>query len=195
MQTLQLSADNIGTSLSLVKPRNSENINKTDITGRIFVPEILSINPFLENIRLEAGEGFLQYLYWLQLEDEPNLMTLSSTHHYYYDGEDLKNIKIIINLKPLNSIKDLESFLQCLVKLLPPKSNFIGFFKNTIQNRPVFSLTYSSDFFQSLINYIDLKTNNTLTKRVVSRLLEENKLNVVDITDINGMTYFCAQTI
>ena len=128
------------------------------------------------------------------MEDESNLMTLSSTHHYYYENDDLKKIKILINLKPLNSIKQLESFLQTLVRLLPRESSFIGYFKNTDQNNSVFPLSQFSSFFQGFINYIDLKTDNSLTKREVSRLLEKQKLSVVDITDINGMTYFCSQT-
>jgi hypothetical protein len=164
------------------------------LSNKVFKPELLRLNPALENIRSEAGDDFLQYLQWLQLENEPNLLTLSSTHHYYYDYDDLKNIKILINLKPLNRIKHLKHFLRNLVRLLPQKSNFIGCFKNTIQNRSYFSLSKTSDYFSGLINYIDLRTENSLTIKEVSKLLEDNKLNVVDITEINGMTYFCSQT-
>jgi hypothetical protein len=194
MLTAQLHSDIIERSLASGKGLSSKDINKSPFVGKLFMPEVLNLNPFLENIRTEAGDDFLQYLHWLQLEDEQNLMTLSSTHHYYYEDDDMKNIKIIINLKPLNSIKNLKSFLESIVKVLPHESTFIGFFKNTIQNRSVFSLSQSSILFQSLINYIDLKTDNSLTKREVSRLLEEYKLNVIDVTDINNMTYFCSQT-
>jgi hypothetical protein len=128
------------------------------------------------------------------MENEPNLMALPSTHHYYYELNDLKNIKILLNLKPLNGIKQLESFLQTLGSLLPHESSFIGYFKNTDQNISVFSLPQFSNYFQGFLNFIDLKTDNSLSKREVSRLLEKHKLNVVDFTDINGMTYFCSQT-
>jgi hypothetical protein len=194
MLTAQLYSDNIESSLLLRKTETSKDNNKSPFMGKSFMPEKLNLSPLLESIRSEAGDDFLQYLHWLQLENEQNLMTLSSTHHYYYDDEDLKDIKILINLKPLNSIKDLKNFLHNLVKLMPHESCFIGHFKNTIQNRSVFSLSQSSVIFQSMINYIDLKTDNSLTKSEVSRLLLDHKLNVVDITDINGMTYFCSQT-
>lgn len=194
MLTVQLNSIDTIRPLLFAKTNISNDFITSPLSNKLFEPEILRLNPALENIRSEAGDDFLQYLQWLQLEDEPNLMTLSSTHHYYYDDDDLKNIKILLNLKPLNRIKHLNHFLQNLVRLLPQKSNFIGCFKNTIQNRSVFSFSKSSDFFQGLINYIDLRTDNTLTKREVSKLLEDNKLNVVDITDINGMTYFCSQT-
>jgi len=167
---------------------------KSRFNGKVFIPELFRINPILDNIRSEVGVDFIQYLHWLQLEDEPNLLSLSPTHHYYYDSNDLKNIKILINLKPLNSIKHLESFLCILVRLLPHKSNFIGYFKNDTRNRSVFSFYNSAKFFDGMVNYIDSKTDNSLTTRMVSELLEEHNLNVVDITYINGMTYFCSQT-
>jgi hypothetical protein len=195
MLTAQLYSNNIERSLALGKLGISGYNNKSPLNEKSFIPQELRLNPTLESIRYEAGDDFLQYLHWLEMEGETNLMTLSSTHHYYYENDDLKKIKILINLKPLNSIKQLENFLQTVVRLLPHDSSFIGCFKNTDQNRSVYSLAQFSAFFQGFINYIDLKTDNSLTKRDVSRLLEKHNLNVVDITDINGMTYFCSQTI
>lgn len=194
MLAVQLNSIDTIRPLLFAKTNISNDFITSPLSNKLIEPEILRLNPALENIRSEAGDDFLQYLEWLQLEDEPNLLTLSSSHHYYYDDDDLKNIKILINLKPLNSIKQLERFLQTVVRLLPHNSNFIGYFKNTDQNRSVYSLAQFSIFFQGIINYIDLKTDNSLTKREVSRLLEKHKLNVVDITDINGMTYFCSKT-
>ena len=191
--TAQFSTRNIDSSIKLRKSEIFEDFKMSSFIGKVFTPEKISHNTVAEYIRSDTGNDFLQYLQWLQMEDEPNLMTLSSTHHYYYEMNDLKNIKILINLKPLNSIKQLDSFLQTLVRLLPHESSFIGYFKNTDQNKSVFSIPQFSNFFQGFINYIDLKTDNSLTKREVSRLLEKHKLSVVDITDINGMTYFCSQ--
>jgi hypothetical protein len=165
---------------------------KPRFSRKVFMPELYRINPALEKIRSEIGEDFIQYLHRLQLEEEPNIMSLSSTHHYYYDSDDLKTIKVLINLKPLNSIKNLESFLRIMVRILPHKSNFIGYFKNDTVNRSDFSFYYSTRFFNGMINYFDSRTDNSLTKKEVVELLEEYKLNVVDITDINGMTYFCS---
>lgn len=194
MITAQFNTKNIASTLVFGQTGISKDIIKSPFNENLEMPQKLRLNPTLESIRYEAGDDFVQYLQWLQMEDEPNLMTLSSTHHYYYENDDLKKIKILINLKPLNSIKQLESFLQTLVRLLPRKSNFIGYFKNTNQNNSVFPLSQFSSFYQGFLNYVDLKTDNSLTKREVSRLLEKHKLNVVDITDINGMTYFCSQT-
>lgn len=160
---------------------------------KVLVPEISRINPVLENIRSEAGTDFIQYLHYLQLEKEPNLMALSSIHHYYYDFNDLRSIKTLVNLKKLNNIKSLGNFLQTIVRILPQEAIFIGYFKNDTGNRSVFSHYQFTKLFNGLVNYFDSKTEISLTKNDVSKLLEENKLKVFDITDINGMTYFCSR--
>jgi hypothetical protein len=160
---------------------------------KLFIPEPSRINHVLENIRTEGGEDFYQYLQWLQLTKKPNLLALSSTHHYYYESNDLKRIKTLVNLKKLNIIKHLESFLRIVVRILPQKANFIGFFKSNNQDRSSFSVYQPSELFNRLVNFIDSRTERSLTKKDVSRLLEEHNLKVVDITEINGMTYFCSQ--
>jgi len=160
---------------------------------KVLVPEISRINPVMENIRSEAGIDFIQYLHFLQLEKETNLMALSSKHHYYYDLDDMKSIKMLVNLEKLNKIKSLGSFLQTVVRVLPKEAIFIGYFKNDTGNRSVFSINQTTKFFNGMVNYFDSKTDRSLTKDNVSRILEEHKLKVVDITDINGMTYFCSR--
>ncbi len=180
-------------TLVLEKPGIRNDFIKIKLREKEPVAEISGIKPHLENILSEAGVEFIQYLHFLQLENETNLMALSSTHHFYYDFNDLKSIKTLINLKKLNSIKSLESFLQNVVRILPQKANFIGYFKNDTGNRSVFSFSRTTKLFNGLVNYFDSKTDRSLTKNDVSRLLEEHKLKVVDITDINGMTYFCSR--
>jgi hypothetical protein len=160
---------------------------------KVLLPEISRANPVLENIRSEAGTDFVQYLQFLQLEKETNLMALSASHHYYYDFDDLKSIKTLVNLKKLNNIKSLGNFLETVGRILPQEAIFIGYFKNDTGNRSVFSFYQTTRIFNSMVNYFDSKTDSTLTKDNVSRLLGEHKLRVVDITDINGMTYFCSR--
>ena len=160
---------------------------------KVLKPEIFRINPVLENIRAEAGADFIQYLHILKLTKEPDLMALSSTHHYYYDSNDLKSIKTLINLKKLNNVKNLESFLSIVTRILPKKANFIGYFKNDTGNRSVFSFYQTTMFFGWLVNYFDSRTDRSITKEGLSGILEVHKLKITDITDINGMTYFCSR--
>jgi hypothetical protein len=44
-----------------------------------------------------------------------------------------------------------------------------------------------------LYGIIDLKTNRYLTKKTVQIMLEEKGLKILDITEFNGLTYFCTQ--
>jgi hypothetical protein len=69
-------------------------------------------NPVVEHILSEGGDDFFRYLNWIGLAKEPNLMVLSSMHHYYYDHDDLIGIRTLINLKTLNQVRHLESFLR-----------------------------------------------------------------------------------
>lgn len=169
------------------------NLVESKLREKVLVPEIFRINPVLENIRAEAGVDFIQYLHLLHLTKEPDLMALSATHHYFYDSSDLKRIKTLINLKKLNNVKHLESFLSIVTRILPQKANFIGYFKNDTGNRSVFSFYQTTRFFGELVNYFDSKTDRSLTKEGISRILEVHKLEIIDITDINGMTYFCSR--
>jgi hypothetical protein len=182
---------------------NNLALEKTDIyygfikslyREKLAVADLSRTKSGIENLSSDVREDFFQYLQFLHLENDPNLMSLPSTHHYYFDFNDLKNVKTLINLKKLNNIKSLGSFLQTIVRILPQKTNFIGYFKNDTLNRSVFPFYQSVKFLNGLVNYFDSGTDISLTKKGVSRLLEEHKLKVVDITDINGMSYFCSQT-
>ena len=44
-----------------------------------------------------------------------------------------------------------------------------------------------------MYNIIDLRTARSLTKRSVTSQLEEAGLKVLNMTELNGLTYFCAQ--
>jgi hypothetical protein len=152
-------------------------------------------SPVLENILSEGGDGFFRYLNWIGLAKEPNLMVLSSMHHYYYDHKDLIGIRTLINLKKLNQVRHLESFLHTLFRILPSKSYFVGCFKSSSQNSTGASFSHPVKFFNGLINIFDPRTERSLSKKSVTKILEENSFKVIDITDINGVTYFWAQNV
>ena len=68
----------------------------------------------------EGNTNFKNYIEWLGLARDPKLVVLSSIHHYYYDAEEMKNIKTVVNLKELNYIKDISSFLHSMFSLTLP---------------------------------------------------------------------------
>lgn len=171
------------------------------------------INLFAE-ASAELREGFFTYLNQFGMTDEADMIVIPYAHHYFYDADDLKGVKIIVNLKPLNYVREVREFLRKISDLLPFNSSFIGcFVDNKTQNG--FSDKYSNlprqlsekaeayengiesriPFINRMYSFIDAKTNSYLTKRTVSYLLEEGGLQLVGMTEMNGLTYFCTQKV
>jgi hypothetical protein len=171
-------------------------------------------NTFLETLALEGWDNLLSYLKWIGLDKDPKLVVLSSAHHYYYDIEDMKNVKTVVNLKGLNQIKKVEGFLHSIFNVLQQRSNFIGYFLDNERTNYYEAENYSSllnikvtsdtidnglisriPFFNRLNSIMDSKTNNHLSKMYVSRLLEKSGFKIMDITELNGLTYFHSRKV
>lgn len=185
MENISVLESSVGNT-ELVSFKNSD---------ELFASEVSRPNPVLENILSEGGNDFFRYLTWAGLVKEPNLMVLSSMHHYYYDHNDLIGIKTLINLKRLNQIKHLESFLHTLNRILPSRSYFIGCFRNNLSDRGKEVGYHSSKFFNGIINILDSRLERNLSRGRVTRLMEGYGFKVIDITEINGMSYFWAQNL
>jgi hypothetical protein len=166
----------------------------------------------INNLIAEGGDSFYNYVDWLGLIDDPDLIVLSSVHHYYFNNDDLKDINTVINLKQLNLIKNIDIFFHSIFKIIPSKSNFIGcFLDNKTQyhfainnilsqyqaknNIDPFEngITSRIPFFNKVFNLMDSKTNKYLTRSNVSSLLKEQSFKVLDMTELNGLTYFHSQ--
>jgi hypothetical protein len=163
---------------------------RTNFSGNKVTPERNNKNPVIDNLIAEGGENFFHYLNWLGLANEPNMLVLSSRHNYYYDRNDLKGVTTIINLKKLNLIRHLDSFLHIVYNVLSPKTNFIGCFSD---KRTQKRIKLPSRMSKRRINYLDSKIEIETDKIDVSRLLESHGFKVIDMTEINGLTYFRSQ--
>ena len=170
-------------------------------------------NPVYAELIGEGHEDFYNYLDWLGLVRKHDLLILASSHHYYFEIEDLKNIKTVVTLKKLNNIESPREFLKEIYNVLPHKCHFIGSFTdNRKQNifTPVKRSADESDapgsdseqvtgrwnsFLNVLYGIIDAKANRYMSERIVKLLLEETGLKILDITEFNGLTYFCTQKV
>jgi len=139
----------------------------------------------------EVDENFINYLSWNGLVHEEKLLVLSSTLHYYYDYEELKDVKTVVNLKKLNLVKHLDDFLKTLYSGLSPETNFVGCFTDIKTEK----VSVSSRFYKKLLNFIDAKFNVEIDGKDFSRLLESHGFKVMDMTEINGLTYFRTQNL
>jgi hypothetical protein len=144
-----------------------------------------------EDLTSEVDENFINYLSWNGLVREEKLLVLSSTLHYYYDYEELKDVKTVVNLKRLNLVKHLDDFLTTLYSGLSPETNFIGCFSDIKTEK----ISMSSRFYKKFLNFIDAKFNVEIDGKDFSRLLESHGFKVIDMTEINGLTYFRTQNL
>ena len=170
-----------------------------------------AVSPVYKELVEEGHEDFYNYLDWLGLAKSHHLLILTSSHHYYFEVEDLKNIGTIVNLKNLNTINRPKDFLQEIYSVLPHKCHFIGSFTDnkkqnmfspakktqyqikTEESGPDLETGRWNSFLNVLYGVIDAKTNKYMTEKSVRSLLEETGLKILDLTEFNGLTYFCVQ--
>ncbi len=174
--------------------------------------DLIRINHISEILSSEGNENFRHYTEWLGLARDPKQIVLSSIHHYYYDAEEMINIKTVVNLKELNHIREINDFLHSMFLILPPKCYLIGCFldnkkQGLFSSRKKFSDSDSDiiseeekngivsriPFLDIIFRILDAKTNNLLSGKIVTQLLRNNGFNVIDMTELSGLTYFCAQ--
>ena len=172
--------------------QRGNHIEETVIRRQINHSSRSSHNPALVDLVAEGGESLFRYLKSLNLSKEPNLLVLPSNHHYFYEEDDLKNVRILINLRRLNLIRDPDKFLQNLSKILPKNISFVGCFSETNN----FNWDgFFSGLSNRVTNFLDFKTDNRMNKKNVSELLEKYGFKIIDMTEINGLTYFYSQNV
>jgi hypothetical protein len=168
-------------------------------------------NEAIDLLIAEGGKNFYSYVEWLGLADQPDLIVLSSEHHYYYDSEEMKSINTIINLKELNQIKDIKSFLDSFLDYLPQKSNFVGCFtdnekingyelkyrssgdnrrgKDSVEN----GIVSSFPFVNMLYSLLDSRVYNYMSRTEISQMIGRYGFKIIDMTEVGGLTYFHSQ--
>ncbi len=153
-----------------------------------------NLSPALTNMIAEGGISFFSYLNGLGLSKEPNLMVLSSLHHYYYDESELRSVRTLVNIKKLNLVKRPDAFLNTLYRILPQDANFIGCFTDRKNLKG-----YGSPFFQpsrllnKVINVLDSRTDHSMDRDDIIELLAVHGFKIIDMTEIEGVTYFYAK--
>jgi hypothetical protein len=171
----------------------------------------IGTNRTMEILVREGCENFYNYIDWLGLAKNSGITVLSSSHHYFYDAEDLEGIEILVNQKQLNHITQIRNFLHNIHHILPQKAYFVGcFYDNKNQNGSFFDLfkpqnlntdqafkledAYISriPLINKMYDLFDSRTNRYMTKRNATLMLEGAGLKVSDMTDLDNITYFCA---
>ena len=152
--------------------------------------------PAIVNMIAEDGGSFFNYLKDLGLSRDNNLVVLSSRHHYFYDEDELKNVRTLINLRKLNLIKYLDEFLFTLVQVLPPDTKFLGCFSDSnASGNNDGTLFHPIRLLKQKVNSLDFLGEKTMNKNKVSEILESYGFKIINMTEMNGLTYFCSQNV
>jgi hypothetical protein len=144
------------------------------------------------SLTAEGGKNFFRYLNRFNLFKETELLILSPNIHFYYDENDLKTVKTFIILKKLNLIEDLDTFLHTVSRILPANVNFIGCFSDS---KTLNGNGFLSGLSTRFNNFLDSRTDHNLDKKDVSELLEKYGFKVVDMTEMNRLTFFYSQNV
>jgi len=166
----------------------------------------------IDTLAAEGGTAFLDYVSKLGLAREKGMIVLSFRQHFFFDAAELRRARTLVNLTELNKIPGIVDFLRTCYQIMPQNSNLLGrFIDNRETDRyrlngstPAFTDGDYSDevenailsrvpFINRLYSILDSRTNAYMSKRSVSSLLHDYGFNVMDLTVLNGLTYFHAQ--
>jgi hypothetical protein len=196
----KLSGDNHGA----VRGQNSDFDNQMALSSRG-----MKLNHLFGELSDGARQDLVNYLDVAGLATEAGILVIPYGRHYFYDADEIKRVKTMVNLKQLNYVREIRDFLHKVAEMLPFSSNFVGcFIDNSSQNG--FSDKYGNlprhvsekaeayengiesriPFINRMYSFIDAKTNRYLTKKTVARLLDECGMQLVGMTEVNGLTYF-----
>jgi hypothetical protein len=155
-----------------------------------------SFDPAIFALITEVGLNFFRFLISLGISREPNLVVLSSRDSFSCNENELKNAKVIVNMKKLNLIKHLDLFLNTLVRILPPDTRFIGYFSgngnvkgNGINNSNVLRL------MNRVFYLFGSRRKNIMNRNEITGLLEKNGFKTLIMKEMSGSTYFISQNV
>jgi hypothetical protein len=152
--------------------------------------------PAIVTMIAEDGGNFFRYLKVLGLSRENDLVVLSSRHHYFYDENELRNVRTLVNLRKLNLIKYLDEFLYTLVQVLPPDTKFLGCFSDSsVPGKNGESIFHPVKLLRRTINNLNPAGERPLDKNKVAEILESYGFRIIDMTEIDGLTYFYSRNI
>lgn len=149
-------------------------------------------DPAIFTLITEVGLNFFRFLRSIGMSDERNMVVLSSRDNYACNEYELKNARIIINLKRLNLIKHLDLFLNSLVRILPPNTSFIGYFSDEKSGN---DFNPGKKFLNRIFNLLGPDKNHLMNRAEVTELLEKNGFKTLDMKEMNGLTYFISQNV
>lgn len=178
--------------------------------GRGLVIENLPASSMFKEIIDEVGKDVFTYLEKFRITTNSNILFLSYTRHYLYDADQLKKVDTLINFKSLNRVPHLWYHLFTMNRILPVNGHFIGCFvdyatqrERMIKNKhsllgQLFLYAYRIvnrvfpriPLLNGIQHWANQGKTKCMTRNEANILLEKSGFKVVDMTEIDGVTYF-----
>ena len=155
---------------------------------------MISLSEIEHSIHTYDADLF-KYIQYHNLVKNNNVFFLSGKHFYFYDKKDMRGIKTVIHLKKLNNVKYLDNTIKQLHGTLSKKTILCGRF---VHCKPIRGMSNSIRFaklYEVVMNLLDNNTNRYLTKRMVTSYLGAYNFKILDMTEIEGITYFHAKKL
>lgn len=134
-------------------------------------------NIFIDHLISEGGETFFHYLNGIGHAYKSNMMLLSSRRNYSYGMSELQGSAMVINLRRLNRVPHMKSFLNTISKAVVPGTCFAGCFSE----------------YRSAGSSFNSNSLQEINREEMVSLLESIGFSLVDMTEIKGLTYFLAK--
>ncbi len=160
----------------------------------------------------DGSEDFYNYLDWLDLAGIRKTLILPKENNFFYSCEDLSGKELIVNLSCLNRVADIHVFLDSMYNHMDLNSYFTGCFRDInsvkeeipdymkylkeVENQNTEGKTRQSAlsrFSQKLSSIFSSSNGIPINKDLAKKLLKINGFTVLDMTELNGKTFFCVQ--
>lgn len=131
------------------------------------------------------------YVSTLNIKDDSNTLILSPVHHYYYNIDEIKDVRTLIHTKELNKVSDLKRFMNNTLHVLSKDSMFIGCFRDNKIRQNIF---YRNRVFYWFNNILDGHAiYRYMSRTMVVKMFMKLKLEIIDMSEVDGITYFCVK--
>ena len=149
---------------------------------------------YLKNVTARGEAGILLcYFRSLGMVKDSDTLILYSNNHFYYDKTELAKISALLNLKRLNQFPHPGRFIAQLAEIIPEGSCFSGYFKGYDSDLKNIKSFYSkpADIFFQLFNPLR-SGEKGLDKQRFVKMMSSKGFRITDMSEINGLTYFCS---
>jgi len=89
------------------------------LNSRMNSSRMMKLDHLFAELNADVRHDLMKYLEGLGPVNETSMLVIPSSQHFFYDTEDMKGVKTVVNLKQLNYVREIRDFLHNVSKMLP----------------------------------------------------------------------------